>query len=302
MNSNTPKTLMLFFIICLFSLSSLTALEAADKKRAVKNKAWKPLKGAEFKVYKSTKQGDLHLNIYKPEDWKPGDSRPVIVFFFGGGWTGGSPSQFEPHCKHLASKGMVACAAEYRIKSKHQTTPFECVADGKSAVRWIRQHAAELGIDPNRIVAGGGSAGGHVAACTGTVIGFEEPDEEKQISSVPNAMALFNPVVDTTETGWKGGPRQLGERCKEISPIHFMRKDLPPTIIFHGTGDTTVLFENVERFTEQMKQNGNRCELVAYKDQGHGFFNLRKNRENYDSTIKKLDQFLTSLGYLSPKQ
>ena len=87
MNSNTPKTLMLFFIICLFSLSSLTALEAADKKRAVKNKAWKPLKGAEFKVYKSTKQGDLHLNIYKPEDWKPGDSRPVIVFFFGGGWT-----------------------------------------------------------------------------------------------------------------------------------------------------------------------------------------------------------------------
>ncbi|MCA9016082.1 MAG: prolyl oligopeptidase family serine peptidase, partial [Planctomycetaceae bacterium] len=125
--------------------------------------------------------------------------------------------------------------------------------------------------------------------------------ESKQISSVPNAMALFNPVVDTTETGWKGGPKQLGERCKEISPFHFIRKDLPPTIIFHGTADTTVLFENVERFTRQMKQNGNRCELVAYQDQEHGFFNLSKNKANYDSTIEKLDQFLTSLGYLNQK-
>tara|TARA_R110002111_G_scaffold261826_2_gene335793 strand:- start:3618 stop:4526 length:909 start_codon:yes stop_codon:yes gene_type:complete len=302
MNSKTQKAYILFFMICLFGLYFTQSLEAADKKRAAKSKEWKPLKGAEFKVYKSTEQGDLHLNIFKPEDWKPGDSRPAIVFFFGGGWTGGNPSQFEPHCQYLASKGMVACAAEYRIKSKHKTTPFECVADGKSAVRWVRQHADELGVDPNRIVAGGGSAGGHVAACTGTVIGFEEPDENKQISSVPNAMALFNPVVDTTETGWKGGPKHLGERCKEISPIHFIRKDLPPTIIFHGTADTTVLFENVERFTEQMKQQGNRCDLVAYQDQGHGFFNLSKSRENYDSTIEKLDQFLTSLGYLGPEK
>ncbi|WP_339735767.1 alpha/beta hydrolase [uncultured Gimesia sp.] len=304
MNSISRQALIFFSLICLLGQSLGTTVESADTKRATKNKAWKPLNGAESQVYKTTEQGDLHLNIFKPKDWKPSDSRPAIVFFFGGGWTGGSPSQFEPHCKHLASKGMVACAAEYRIKSKHKTTPFECVADGKSAVRWIRQHADELGIDPNRIVAGGGSAGGHVAACTGTVIGFEEPSENKKISSVPNAMALFNPVVDTTETGWKGGPRQLGDRCKEISPIHFMRQDLPPTIIFHGTADTTVLFENVERFTKQMKQNGNRCELVAFKDQGHGFFNLRKNKssENYDSTIEKLDQFLTSLGYLAPKQ
>ncbi|MCH9656320.1 MAG: prolyl oligopeptidase family serine peptidase [Planctomycetes bacterium] len=87
-----------------------------------------------------------------------------------------------------------------------------------------------------------------------------------------------------------------------MSPVHFIRNDLPPTIIFHGTADTTVLIENVERFTEQMNQKGNRCELVSYKDQAHGFFNLRKNRENYDSTIKKLDQFLTSLGYLNPKK
>lgn len=294
------NTIRIVFV-CVVGLSSIASLFAADKKTASKNKDWKPLKGAESKVYKTTKQADLHLNIFKPNDWKPGDSRPVIVFFFGGGWVSGNPSQFEPHCQYLASRGMVACAAEYRIKSKHQTTPFECVADGKSAVRWIRQHAAELGIDPNRIVAGGGSAGGHVAACTGTVIGFEESNENQKISSAPNAMALFNPVVDTTETGWKGGPKQLGKRCQEISPLHYIRNDLPPTIIFHGTADKAVSIENVERFTKLMKEKKNRCELVSYKDQGHGFFNLKRSKENYESTIEKLDRFLTSLGYLSPQ-
>ncbi|QDT90519.1 alpha/beta hydrolase [Gimesia algae] len=303
MNFLTQKAIILLLLATVFSLSPIKSLTAADKKPAAKKNTWKPLPGAEYKVYKKTDQGDLHLNIYKPADWKASDSRPAIVFFFGGGWRSGNPSQFEPHCKHLASKGMVACTAEYRIKSKHDTTPFECVADGKSAVRWIREHATELGVDPQRVAAGGGSAGGHVAASTGTVIEFEEPDENKSISSVPNAMALFNPVVDTTETGWKGGPAQLGKRCKEISPFHFIKKGTPPTIIFHGTADTTVLFENAERFTEQMKQNGNRCELIAYEGEGHGFFNLRKNTEdNYHSTIKKLDQFLTSLGYLGPRQ
>lgn len=300
MNLNSIKALMIVPLVCLICLSATMSLQAAPEKRAVKKNEWKPLKGADHRLYKKTPQANLHLNIFKPKDWKPGDSRPAIVFFFGGGWVGGNPSQFEPYCQHLASKGMVAIAAEYRIKSKHKTTPFECVADGKSAIRWVRQHATELGIDPNRIAAGGGSAGGHVAASTGTVTGFEEPAEDKQISSAPNALALFNPVIDTTETGWKGGPRQLGKRCKEISPMHFVRKDLPPTIIFHGTADKTVLFENVELFTKKMNELGNRCELVSYPDQGHGFFNLSKSKESHDSTIKNLDAFLVSLGYLSP--
>jgi len=81
-----------------------------------------------------------------------------------------------------------------------------------------------------------------------------------------------------------------------------VRKGTPPTIIFHGTGDTTVLFENVERFTDQMKHKGNRCELIAYPDQPHGFFNLSRNKKNYEDTIVKLDAFLTSLGYLPPQK
>lgn len=108
--------------------------------------------------------------------------RPAIVFFFGGGWVGGTPAQFFPHCRHLASRGMVAVPEEYRVRNTHGTTPFECVADSKSAVRWLRARADELGVDPSRVAAGGGSAGGHVAACTALVPGLDDPSEDLGIS------------------------------------------------------------------------------------------------------------------------
>ncbi|MEO1994912.1 MAG: alpha/beta hydrolase [Planctomycetaceae bacterium] len=100
-------------------------------------------------------------------------------------------------------------SADYRVIRKHKTTPFECVKDGKSAVRWIRQHAAELGVDPDRIVAAGGSAGGHVAAYTGVIQGHEEEGEDANISSLPDAMILYNPVIDTTEEGY--GVSKVGQ-------------------------------------------------------------------------------------------
>ena len=85
--------------------------------------------------------------------------------------------------------------ADYRVRSRHNTLAVTCVEDGKSAVRWIRKNAERLGIDPNRIAAGGGSAGGHVAACAGVVPGLDAANESVEISSVPNALALFNPAM-----------------------------------------------------------------------------------------------------------
>ncbi|MEL7267636.1 MAG: carboxylesterase family protein, partial [Planctomycetota bacterium] len=99
-------------------------------------------------LYKTTKQAKLRLNMFLPPDHRAHDSRPAIVFFFGGGWVGGSPSQFYGQCKALADIGVVAISAEYRVRSRNKTTPKECVADGKSAMRYVRANAAQLGIDP----------------------------------------------------------------------------------------------------------------------------------------------------------
>ncbi len=106
-----------------------------------------------------------------------------------------TPEQFEQQCRYLASRGMVAITVDYRVASRHKTKAVDAVRDAKSAVRWFRSHAAELMIDPDRIVAAGGSAGGHLAACTGTLNDFDEPDEDHSVSSRPNALVLFNPAV-----------------------------------------------------------------------------------------------------------
>ncbi|GAH69662.1 unnamed protein product, partial [marine sediment metagenome] len=236
---------------------------------------------------------ELRLHIFNPSGLDQSDKRPAIVFFFGGGWVSGSPGQFFPHCQYLASRGMVAISAEYRVKNRHGTTPLECVADGKSAVRWVRTHAGELGVDPDRIAAGGGSAGGHVAASAGIVQGLDEEHEDASVSSVPNALVLFNPVVDLSVVA-----DRFGERGLAISPVRHVREDLPPTIIFHGTADQLVPIESVERFCEKMTEAGNRCELVKFEGRPHAFFNYGTSKEDYADTVRRADRFLTSLGYL----
>ena len=235
--------------------------------------------------------------MFEPEGHKASDARPAIVFFFGGGWVGGSPGQFYPHCKYLASRGMWAASAEYRVKSRNGTTPFECVADGKSAVRYIRTHASELGIDPEKVAAGGGSAGGHVAASTGVIDGHEEAGEDTKVSSKPVALCLFNPVIDTGPKGY--GYNKLGERYKELSPVEHVTEDDPPAILFHGTADTTTPFSNATDFQARMKKAGNRCGVVSFEGQKHGFFNYgRGDGTAYKKCIAAMDEFLTSLGLL----
>lgn len=246
-------------------------------------------------VYKTVGETELKLHIFTPSDHKLSDNRPAIVFFFGGGWNGGSPSQFYPHCEYLASRGMVCMAADYRVKSRDGTSPRECVKDGKSAIRWIRRHAKELGIDPDKIAAGGGSSGGQVAAAAGTTRGFEEENEDHSISSRPNALVLFNPVFDNGPNGY--GHSRVKGYWEEFSPIHNIDEKTPPTIVFLGTNDKHIPVETAEKYKALMKSSGVRSDLHLYRDQTHGFFNFGK-MENYTKTVVEMDRFLASLNYL----
>ncbi len=246
-------------------------------------------------AYKTVGNSTLDLHVFAPSNHAPPDRRPAIVFFFGGGWSSGSPSQFYPHCKYLASRGMVAISAEYRVKTRHGTSPRECVQDGKSAIRWIRQHADELGIDATKVAAGGGSAGGHVAAATGTVKGFNEKGEDLNVSCRPDAMVLFNPVFDNGPEGW--GHARVKAYWKDISPMHNLSKKTPPTIVFLGTHDTLIPTATAKAYKMRMTDLGRRCELCLYEDQKHGFFNF-KNKAYYTRTVVEMDRFLASLGFL----
>jgi len=293
----------------LVSAAALIAGWASAQESKQKNAAYPPsFPEAKIEVYKTV--GDLKLNLYifNPADHKATDKRPAIVFFFGGGWTNGNPRQFEQQCRHLASRGMVAITADYRVASRHQVKAVSCVADAKSAIRYVRKEAARLGIDPDKIAAGGGSAGGHIAACTGTIEGFDEAGEDTSISSVPNAMVLFNPAlvlapVEGIELD-RGRAGTLGDRMgvepQKLSPYHHVRKGAPPTLILHGKADSTVPYATAEAFAKSMTAAGNQCELVGYEGQRHGFFNHgRGDGEHYTKALAAMDDFLIQHGLLA---
>jgi acetyl esterase len=247
-------------------------------------------------TYKTTPQGELKIELFFPPDWKPADKRPAIVFFFGGGWTHGDRRQFVPQCEYLAKRSMVAATADYRIKSKHQTLPDKCVEDAKSAVRWMRQHAGEYGIDPDRLAAGGGSAGGHLAAATALVPSFDPPGEDAAISSVPNALVLFNPALNLGGAAMHYMPGTGDAQAKfahDFSPNNFVTKKAPPAVIFFGTDDG--LGVGGQEYLDKSAEAGNRAELYLAEGMKHGFFNKSPWME---STLRQADVFLISLGYL----
>jgi acetyl esterase/lipase len=250
--------------------------------------------GSETLIYKTVGDQPLQMLVDKPADWQATDKRPAIVFFFGGGWVGGSVAQFQRHCTYLASRGMVGIRVNYRVIPKgDKGPPVMCVADAKSAMRYVHAHASELGVDPERIAAGGGSAGGHLAAFTGLVDGLDDPLDDLKVPCKPKALVLFNPVFDNGPGQW--GHEIVGKRFRQFSPAHHITKSAPPTIVFLGDNDKLIPVEVVKSFESKMKKVGSRCEVHIYPDVGHGFF----NRPNYYAqTTIEADKFLASLGWI----
>jgi len=246
-------------------------------------------------LYKQVDTSQLVLVIDYPPGFDTTKEYPTIVFFFGGGWNGGITSQFEPHARYFAERGMICFRADYRVKSRQGTTPFESLKDAKSAMRFIRENAEKLHVDPQKIVASGGSAGGHLAAATALTSGYNEGNDKLSISCVPNALVLFNPVMDNGPGGY--GYERVGEAYPSFSPLHNIRAGAPPTILFLGTEDKLIPVETAEYYKVVMDKVGSRCDLLLYEGQGHGFFNYG-NMEYYIKTVSAANDFFISLGYL----
>jgi acetyl esterase/lipase len=241
-------------------------------------------------VYKRTPEGELTLHGFFPAEWKATDKRPVVVFFFGGGWKNGAYTQFVPQCEYFATRGLVALSADYRIESKHKTTPDKCVEDAKSAIRWVRANADKLGVDPDKVIASGGSAGGHIAACTALVDGFDAATDPKDTPCVPNALLLFNPALNLPKAVKDADGKDIAAK---ISPTKFLSKKTPPTWIVFGDADA--MLAQGEEYATKAKELGVSVELFTAAKQPHGFFNRSPWIE---STTAAADAWLVKQGYL----
>lgn len=253
-------------------------------------------------TYKTTPQGELKLHVFLP----PGDAaqnpdaspRGALILFHGGGWVGGKAQAFFWQANYLASKGLVVMSADYRLGEAHGTTPLACVADAKSAVRFVRSNAATWNIDPDRIAVGGGSAGGHIAAGTAMLEGFDDPaDPSPETTARPDALVLWNPVLDTSKEGF--GHRRVGDNPAQLSPLHQVAEAMPPTLIFNGTDDKTATLATARAMEAKLTELGGAATVVAYFGETHAFFYLGKGEGRcFLDTVKRAEAFLIEHGIL----
>ena len=238
----------------------------------------------------------LRLYFVCPKAWQRSDSRPAIVFVHGGGWSNGTADQWFPQCRYFALRGMVAVSVQYRLRSKRADVNG-CLADCKSAIRYLRGHAKELGVDPQRIAVLGESAGGHLVAALGTIDGFDHPEDDLFISALPDALILLNPITDLT-TKWS---RSFGDKAMALSPLHHVSRKTPPTLLLHGDRDNGVdISKHSRAFRDKMKTLGRPSKLVVLEGAGHAFGVFQYGPDRYvKRAILEIDEYLTDRGWLS---
>jgi len=215
------------------------------------------LEGAESFTYAATGTRDLRIHVFRPAEDVA--SRPAILLFVGGGWRTGQVDSMTPQAKAFAARGYIAVIPDYRVKCRDGTTPRESVEDAGRALRWLRTHARGLGVDSDRIVLGGASAGGHLAL----VAAMRAPDAER-----PAGLVLFNPIVDMVAES----PPWGGAAARDISPAALPAGSLPPTFIVHGQEDRRTPIARIRAFCDRARAAGRRCTLKEYPGEGHSFF------------------------------
>lgn len=281
MGKNEMKIFLKLFLIALFGI--FTIINAQTE-------------------YTYAERANAKLKAFVFEPSNPAEPTSAILIFHGGGWSMGDPTWAFPVAKRFAEKGITAIAVEYRLSDEEKVTPLDGMADAQDAVRWTRENADKLGINPNKVAVYGWSAGGHLAV--GTAI-FNDSDNSEEISCVPNAVVLVSPAVSLLGDRW---PRHLllgKEDIRNISPDEHVREGLPPTLILQGDLDTVTPLAGAERFQRKMEEKGNRCELIVYKDYGHLFTPSSKpdsgmpqpDEEIQEKAMNESLKFLKSLSF-----
>ena len=214
---------------------------------------------------------------------------PAIVMFHGGGWRSGDPKQFFRHASVWNRLGVTVLLPVYALADTHGATPQQSIEDAFRAWQMIHRNAAALGIDPAAIAAGGGSAGGHLAAALATLtppdfIGDHRP---------PFALVLFNPVIDNSPEGYAAD--RLGPEWRSYSPIHNIGASHPPTLFMLGDRDALIPTETGARYCEAVQVSA-RCELIIYPEGTHGWF----NEEGFVDTLRDSTRFIAETFALEP--
>ncbi len=254
-------------------------------------------------VYATYGGRQMHLDLFLPKTGKT--PYPVVVYIHGGGWKGGNKSAFARQAAHMAAKGVAGACIEYRL-SGEATWPA-AIYDSKAAVRWVRANAAKYNLDPEKIGAAGGSAGGHLVALLGTANQkeLEGSGGNPGVSSRVIAVAAFNPAVDLVSFGKRapnnatnsvteflGKPYSADPSLWELAtPLTHISKRSASFLLLHGNADTTVPYQQSLDMQTKLKAAGVKVELFTAEGAAHGFFN---RPPWFEPTLQKMEAFFLS--------
>ncbi len=252
-------------------------------------------------VYAKYGAREMRLDLYYP---KAGAGPfPAVVWVHGGGWVNGDKTRFRRQATLMAAHGFVGACIEYRLSGEAKFPA--AIEDVKASVRWVRAHAAEYHINPDRIGAAGGSAGGHLVCLLGVTAGvreFEGDGGNPDQSSKVEAVAALYPVTDFVAAGLRNstgatGPvfaflgatyAQNSEIYVKASPITYVSKGDPPFLFMHGDDDRLVPYQQSVSMYEKLKADGVPAELDIVKGAGHGFANGPKY---FQESLDRMEAF-----------
>lgn len=257
------------------------------------------LKDAATYAYRTTPEGDIFAHVFHPEGVATAP-RPCVVFFHGGFWDTPMPTQMVPHCLHFASRGAVAVAAETRVSSRHGTGPLEAIDDARELIRWLRQNADTLNIDPQKITVGGAAGGAYLALLAALPKEKDLPPVDG-VDTRPQALVLFSTLVNTAPKSPYSGRFPDAKSAKKLSPMSLVRGKLPPMLMFHGKADRITPFDEVAKFRRKLRWRRNFCELLDFERADHSFFNFNVSHQNFEMTVTAADRFLVDRGLLDPE-
>ena len=242
-------------------------------------------------IYQAADGSDLPLLLFEPAE----GARAGVILFHGGALRTGSADGMAAHCRWLASHGVFAVSAGYRLLGQGAASIDDCLRDVRRAVEHFGTLAAARGVEASRQASGGSSAGAHLAM----VAALAAPDGPGP-AKVPGVAAIvaFNPagldllaLPPERQRRIEQGSGIAAGRLADYSLIEFVRPGNPPTLIHHGTGDEVEPIGNVRRFREAMVRARNHCALLEYDDAGHGFH--YPGNGHFDDVMEATARFLS---------
>ncbi|MDG4791546.1 alpha/beta hydrolase [Micromonospora sp. WMMD1102] len=244
-------------------------------------------------VYEAADGSELPLLLFEPAEGTR--STAGIVLFHGGALRTGSADGLAPHCRQLASRGIFAVSAGYRLLGQGAGSIDDCVADVRRAVGRFGRLAASRGLAASCLASGGSSAGAHLALVAAMISPGDpatapEPGVAAVVALNPAGLDLLAFAPELRRSIEQAAGIAAG-RASDYSLVEFVRPGNPPMLIHHGTDDDVEPIDHVRRFRDAMVRAGNYCTLLEYEHAEHGF-HYPGDSGHFDDVVDATARFL----------